>query len=143
MFTDVANGVNFVRGPENVTYMENMTAPTLDGRITRPHPIWGTLTITIPFLPMLFYGFNLAAFGYNPWDVMSSCGELEGRDINQNICLLWFLAIPFTFVATPWYICFVIWVGCRRVIWPEAYGWLLKNRRGASFKSWEILFESS
>ena len=141
VFTDVANGVNLVRGPakNSNSIIGNTSTP---GRITKPYPIWGSQMIAIPFLPMLVHGFGMASLRWNPWMYLTSCGDLESsKGSNLVLCLL--LAIPFTIVATPWYICYVIFVGCRRVVRPQHENNNSLNRRSANFKSTEVLLESA
>ena len=105
VFTDVANGVNLVRGPsKNSTSMIGNTSSLSSGRITKPHPIWGSQMIAIPFLPMLVHGFGLASIRYNPWKYLTLCGDFSkmpepSMESNLVLCLL--LAIPFTIIATP------------------------------------------
>ena len=143
VFTDVANGVNLVRGPsKNSTSMIGNTSSLSSGRITKPHPIWGSQMIAIPFLPMLVHGFGMASLRWNPWMYLTSCGDLESsKGSNLVLCLL--LAIPFTIIATPWYICYVIFVGCRRVVWPQHEENSSLIKRSANFKSSEVLLESA
>ena len=147
VFTDVANGVNLVRGPtENSTSMIGNTSKPSPGRIKKPHPIWGSQMIAIPFLPMLVHGFGLASLRYNPWKYLTSCGDFSkmpepSMESNLVLCLL--LAIPFTIIATPWYICYVIFVGCRRVVWPQHEENSSLIKRSANFKSSEVLLESA
>ena len=55
VFTDIANGVNLYFGP-NTNASVNMTEEdNNDGKINKAHPIWGALTLTTPFLPMLVF----------------------------------------------------------------------------------------
>ena len=98
--------------------------------------------IAIPFLPMLVHGFGSASLRWNPWMYLTSCGELESsKGSNLVLCLL--LAITFTIVATPWYICYVIYAGCIRVIWPEHEEGTGLQSKAAHFKSMEVLLESA
>ena len=147
VFTDVANGVNLVQGPlENSTSIIGNTSTQSSGRIRKPHPFWGSQMIAIPFLPMFVQGFSLATIRYNPWKWLVLCGdsnEMFGNSSYSNLAFCLLLAIPFTIVATPWYICYVIYVGCRRMIWPQHEDEDPRDRTSANFKSTEVLLESA
>ena len=75
---------------------------------------------------------------------LALCGNMQKiRDMESNLGLCLLLAIPFTIVATPWYICYVIFVGCRRVFWPQHEDEDPRDRTSANFKSTEVLLESA
>ena len=171
VFSDVANGVNLVLGPATSSGADfsftdmtlvadtnlvahdstsNMTGASMQGRIKKAHPIWGTMIITITCIPMLWVGISMVFMSANPW---SSIHEMychqKGQNPYQNevtnIGRLGhsLLLIPFTIVATPWYICYVICTGIREVIWPNYDDSALRTDKAAKYRSNEVLLESS
>ena len=50
------------------------------------------------------------------------------------------LLIPFTIIATPWYISYVICTGFRRLLWPSSN---VGRDLAAQLRSNEVLLESS
>ena len=147
VFTDVANGVNLALGPENMTLPANVSAPLhLKGKLAKPHPIWGTTMILIPFLPMLAHGLHYAAMGFNPWRWLYTCGGNSMFTADKAIqfrVLYLLLAVPFTIVATPWYVCYVILTGCHSILWPEKAHPILKHKKALRLKFQEVVLESS
>ena len=126
--TDVYTGITLIRGPPNST---NQTG---DGRIDRPHPIWGWSMVGIPFIPMVVVGGAAAVEMIG--DQRSCCGRL-GLTI---LCIL--LAAPFAALATPAYIAFVLYVGLRKVVNPD-YDYEILGFNDRILRSLEISTESA
>ena len=53
VYTDIANGINLYFGPNTNSTANKTEENANDGKITKAHPIWGTLTLITPFLPMM------------------------------------------------------------------------------------------
>ena len=170
VFSDIANGVNLVLGPatgsstdlianhsftdnnlvaHNNEFTSNMTGALMQGRIKKAHPIWGTIMITIPFLPMLMIGIvQVVSLSSNPWLMMYSCIKNQERQLKEihKISKLGhlLLLIPFSIVATPFYICYTIFTGLREIIWPNGDDdSALDTDKAADLRSNEVLMESS
>ena len=175
VFSDVANGVNLVLGPatssgkdltanQSFTDMtlvadtnlvandstSNMTGASMQGRIKKAHPIWGTMIITITCIPMLWVGISMVFMSANPWSSIHEVychqkGQNPYQNEVANISRLGhsLLLIPFTIVATPWYICYVICTGIREVIWPNYDDSALRTDKAAKYRSNEVLLECS
>ena len=92
-------------GPNISNSTMNETEMVKDGRTRKAHPVWGSLMLSIPFLPMLVAPLALvflpAKDGRKSW----FCGIL----VLFLIC-----AAPFTLITTPIYIVGVIVGGCVR-----------------------------
>ena len=110
VFTDIANGINLYYGPDTDATADNTEENNNDGQIKKAHPIWGALTLATPFLPMLV-GAPIIAVTYTP---KSSCLKVCAVLLSILLC------VPFTAVATPMYIVFVISVGVYRIFAPKS-----------------------
>ena len=106
----MANGINLYYGPDPNATLNKTEGVSEDGRITQAHPIWGVLTLTIPFLPMLVFAPLLAMIVNDEEGLSTKIGW---------VCLAIALSLPFTAVATPIYVLYVIGVGIFRVIAPN------------------------
>ena len=53
VFTDVANGINLYMGPDPNATMNETEGANKHGSITKSHPVWGVMMLSIPFLPMM------------------------------------------------------------------------------------------
>ena len=122
--TDIYNGVTLIQGPANGTN------ETREGRIDRPHPVWGWSMVAIPFLPMAMGGGMLAVMKIQ--GQATCCGRLGWTLLSL------LLAIPFIGLATPAYIAYVLYKGLRKVADP---GYDLEL--AADMKSYEITIESA
>ena len=99
-----------------------------------------------PFLPMLAHGLHYAAMGFNPLRWLYTCGGNSMFTADKAIqfrVLYLLLAIPFTIVATPWYVCYVILTGCHSILWPEKAHPILKHKKALRLKFQEVVLESS
>ena len=135
MFTDIANGINLYMGPDpNATANETEEANN-QGRITKPHPIWGVMMLSIPFLPMMVVAPIVALF-YTDAKRLGSCAKLG------FLLLAIALSLLFTAVATPAYVLFVIGVGAFRVLVPKKVEDHHKTMHGV-LKTAEISLESA
>ena len=110
VFTDIANGINLYYGPDTDATANNTEENNNDGQIKKAHPIWGALTLSTPFLPMLV-GAPIIAVTYTP---KGSCLKVCAVLLSILLC------VPFTAVATPMYIVFVIGVGVYRIFAPKS-----------------------
>ena len=122
--TDIYNGVTLIQGPSNGTN------ETRDGRIDRPHPIWGWSMVGIPFLPAAVGGGVLAVGQIQ--EQVTCCGRL-GLTLLSIL-----LAVPFIGLVTPAYIAFVLYKGLRKVADPK-----YDVGRAAQLKTLEITIESA
>ena len=158
VFSDVANGVNLVLGPAfatssstdnrsstNMNMVAEITGASMQGKIKKAHPIWGTMTITIPLLPMLQYGISCVSCSVDPWSSMCHMYGYKERQVEylqdkMATAVHVLLLIPFTIIATPWYISYVICTGFRRLIWPSSN---VGRDLAAQLRRNEVLLESS
>ena len=124
MFTDIANGINLYMGPDPNTTVNETEEANGQGRITKPHPTWGVMMLSIPFLPMMVI------------PPFAAIGMTEREDLCTRLVYLLFaiaLAFPFTAVATPIYVLFVVGVGVIGVISP---------RKGEDYKQYQGMLKT-
>ena len=110
MFTDVANGINLYYGPDPNATVNETEGIVDDGRIRKPHPVWGVMMLTIPFFPMMVAAPFVALYFAKDSGSWKKLG---------SVLLAIALSLPFTAVATPIYVLFVLGVGVCRVIAPK------------------------
>ena len=104
-----------------------------DGRIKKAHPVWGVLMLTIPFLPMMVIAPLIAI---DATDGKGSCTRIG------VVLLAIVLSLPFTAIATPVYIPYVLGVGICGVIGCGRVGEGYKKMQGF-LKTLEISLESA
>ena len=96
-------------------------------------PIWGTLMISLPFLPALILGILLVlmAIGQKNW-----C----------TLCLVLLFFVPLVALATPLYILLVLIIGLSRVVSPDFswtfFGFDLKTSLNSMLRMLEVTGES-
>ena len=140
MGTDVYNGANLYVGPSfKITTRgieeshANISEGRWDGTIRKAHPIWGVMMLAIPFLPMMLVGPMLA------WWIA------EDKSTQTKLIGLLFsilLALPFTAVATPLSVIFVVLVGVFRAFVTPDLNDSVKHWYGV-LKTAEISMESA
>ena len=97
-------------------------------------PIWGTLMISLPFLPALILGILLVlmALGQKNW-----C----------TLCFVLLFFVPLVALATPLYILLVLIIGLSRVVSPEFswtfFGFDLTTSLNSMLRMLEVTGESS
>jgi len=160
--TDLLNGMKFYTGPtRNATGTVNETRVLLfsfveavvngtrmnetevgnstcnegkwDGSIRKAHPVWGATMLAIPFLPMMLVGPMLA------WSLTEKYGA-TAKIVGMLVSIL--LSLPFTALATPLSVLFVITVGVLRVISPVELPEKVNHWYGV-LKTAEISLESA
>ena len=160
--TDLLNGMKFYTGPtRNATGTVNETRVLLfsfveavvngtrmnetevgnstcnegkwDGSIRKAHPVWGATMLAIPFLPMMLVGPMFA------WSLTENYGA-TGKIVGLLVSIL--LSLPFTALATPLSVLFVITVGVLRVISPVELPEKVNHWYGV-LKTAEISLESA
>ena len=133
VFTDFANGINLYTGPDTDATVNETEGASKHGSITKPHPVWGVMMLSIPFLPMMVAA-PIVALMFT---------EEKGLCTRIGLVLLAIvLSLPFTAVFTPAYVLFVIGVGVFRVIAPKKVDGNYKISHGL-LKTAEISLESA
>ena len=108
-------------GPDPNATVNETEGANKHGSITKPHPVWGVMMLSIPFLPMMLIAPLVAIAGTNKKGLCTRIGFL---------LLAIVLSLPFTAVATPAYVLFVIGVGGLRVIAPKKVNEVNKTGHG-------------
>ena len=135
VFTDVANGITLYYGPDPNTTVNETEGGINDGRITKPHPVWGLMTVAISFNPMMVVA-PILAIRFTAIADKGSCTKLGA------VLLAIPLSLVFTALATPAYVLFVIGLGIFRAIAPKKVTKIFKMGHGL-LKTLEISLESA
>ena len=114
VFTVIVNEINLYFGPNTNASVRMTEENNNDGKINKAHPIWGALTLITPFLPMLVFGPFVAVLVAKEGSLVDkkSCQRLGFVPLSILLC------VPFSVVATPLYVIFVIGASLYRVCKP-------------------------